>query len=178
MAIADLPTRRFNFGVAVVNDRLYTIGGHTYNVGRNGYVETVAVNEQYTPMGYGSIPPVVSLVSPENKTYTASNVSLTFTVNKPPVWLGYSLDGQETVTVSGNTTIAGLTSGLHNVTVYAKDAFENTGNSEIIIFSIAKETETFPTTWVAAAVAAMAIGSVSLAAYHTKRKNKKQKTQT
>jgi len=45
-------------------------------------------------------------------------------------------------------------------------------------FSIAKETETFPTTWVAAAAATIAIESVSLAAYHTKRKNKKQKTQT
>ena len=47
---ADLPTRRFNFGVAVVNDTLYIIGGHTYNL--PGFFAPSAANEQYTPIGY------------------------------------------------------------------------------------------------------------------------------
>ena len=47
---ADLPTRRFNFGVAVVNDTLYIIGGHTYNL--SGFFAPSAANEQYTPIGY------------------------------------------------------------------------------------------------------------------------------
>ncbi|MCJ7560388.1 hypothetical protein MUO79_07190, partial [Candidatus Bathyarchaeota archaeon] len=182
---AKMPTDRLNFAVAVINDVLYAIGGNSYtypdpmhSIGENPVITTYATNEQYTPIGYGTVPPAVHVVSPENKTYAVTSVPLTFTVNKPPVWLGYSLDGLDNVTVTGNTTIAGLTSGLHNVTVYAKDAFENTGTSETITFSIAKETETFPTTWIAIAAATIAIGSVSLAAYHTKRKNKKQKTQT
>jgi hypothetical protein len=120
----------------------------------------------------------VRLISPKNTTYASANVALEFTVNKQTSWLGYSLDGQETVTITGNTTLSGLSSGLHNITVYAKDEFENMGTSETIVFSIAEEPESFPTTWVVAAAATIAIGSVSLAAYHTKRKNKKQKTQT
>jgi hypothetical protein len=58
--------------------------------------------------------------------------------------MGYSLDGQETITITGNTTIAGLTNGLHNVTVYAKDTFENMGASETIYFSVAQPEPTEP----------------------------------
>jgi hypothetical protein len=47
---ADLPTRRFNFGAAVINDTLYVIGGHTYDF--TGNFGPSAVNEQYTPIGY------------------------------------------------------------------------------------------------------------------------------
>jgi hypothetical protein len=47
---ADAPTNRYNFGVAVVNDTLYAIGGHTYNF--PGNYAPLAVNEQYTPVGY------------------------------------------------------------------------------------------------------------------------------
>jgi hypothetical protein len=173
---ADFPARRFNFGVAVVNDMLYAIGGHTYDTGRNGYVETVAVNEQYTPMGYGTVPPAVHVVSPENKTYVSSNVSLAFTVNKPALRMGYSLDGQNNVTITGNTTLSGLSNGLHNITVYANDEFENTGASETVTFTIAKETETFPirlaivaAVVVAALVLVAAVG-VGLSAYLKKRK--------
>jgi hypothetical protein len=48
---ADAPTRRYNFGVAVINDTLYAIGGHTYSFIPGNY-EPLAVNEQYTPIGY------------------------------------------------------------------------------------------------------------------------------
>jgi len=36
--------------------------------------------------------PAVSVLSPENKTYAAEDVSLTFTVNESTSWMGYSLD--------------------------------------------------------------------------------------
>jgi N-acetylneuraminic acid mutarotase len=49
-AAADLPTRRFNFGVAVLNDIFYVIGGHTYD--QPGFFAPSAANEQYTPIGY------------------------------------------------------------------------------------------------------------------------------
>jgi hypothetical protein len=48
---ADVSTRRYNFGVAVVNDIFYVIGGHTYNWIPGRY-KPLAVNEQYTPIGY------------------------------------------------------------------------------------------------------------------------------
>jgi N-acetylneuraminic acid mutarotase len=164
---ADVPTNRLNFGVAVVNDTLYAIGGHTY--ADWGFISPSEANEQYVPIGYGTVPPAVAVVSPENITYAADNVSLVFTVNKPVVWMGYSLDGQETVTVTGNTTIAGLTNGLHNVTVYAKDPFKNTGTSETISFSVEVP---FPTTLVvtASGVAVVIVGA-GLLVYFKKRKH-------
>jgi len=186
---ASMPTLRSNVGVAVVNDLFYAVGGEFLPPSNSlfGNVTTSAVNEQYTPVGYGTpdpsyvpptedAPPEITVLSPENKTYTSSNVSLTFTVNKPAVWTGFSLDGQDNITITENTTLSGLSSGLHNVTVYAKDAFENTGTSETITFTIAKEPETFPIRLVAAAaivvaaVVLVAAVGVGLSVYLNKRK--------
>jgi hypothetical protein len=169
---ADPLTVRNRAAIGVVNDMLYVIGGYTLTY-PNGWSDPVttyyATNEQYTPFGYGTAPPIVSVVSPENKNYNSSNVSLTFTVNKPVAWLGYSLDGQETVTINGNSTIAGLPNGLHNVTVYARDSFENTGASEPISFSVDVP---FPLVPVAtASVAAVAVVGVGLMVYFKKRKH-------
>ncbi len=105
--------------------------------------------------------PVVYIISPENKTYLVNEVSLTFWVDKPVVWMGYSLDGQETIPVSGNATIAGLGNGPHNITVYAKDSFGTIGTSLTVAFSVAKaaeENEQFPLEWFAVpAILAVAV---------------------
>jgi hypothetical protein len=171
-----VPTKRRGLVVAVVNDVLYAIGGYTetypdgiwswpYGPSNTPY----AVNEQYTPFGYGTVPPLISVVSPENRNYTSSHVSLAFIVNKPALWMGYSLDGKDNVTLAGNTTIAGLTNGVHNVTVYARDEFENTGASETIIFTVA-EPEPFPTMLFATASGvAVAIIGIGLLVYFKKR---------
>jgi hypothetical protein len=171
----SIPTPRNNLAVAVVNDMLYAIGGR--NTADPSALNILADNDQYTPIGYSTVSPNISVASPENNgTYASSNVSLTFTVNKPVLWLGYSLDGQETVTITGNITLSGLASGLHNITVYAKDEFENTGTSETITFTIAKEPEPFPirlavaVAIVVAAVVLVAAVGVGLSAYLKKRK--------
>jgi hypothetical protein len=162
-----MPKLRRNFGVAVVDDVLYAIGGYSYT-SRYGMVTPVAVNEQYTPIGYGTVPPVVQVVSPASQTYNESSVSLVFTVNKPVNWMGYSLDGQDNVTVAGNATLSGLTNGLHNITLYAKDTFENTGASETVSFSVEVP---FPATLVVAPVATVAVVGAVLAIYFKKRKH-------
>ena len=72
-------------------------------------------------------PPVVDVISPLNRTYNDITISLTFAVNKPVVWMGYSLDGQENETVRGNTTITGLPNGLQKKKVFPKNPVGTTG---------------------------------------------------
>jgi hypothetical protein len=63
---AAVPTYRQNFGVAVLNDTIYVIGGRSYEYPLPGdsyfIVTEEAVNEQYTPIGY--IPEFPSWTSP------------------------------------------------------------------------------------------------------------------
>jgi hypothetical protein len=182
---AAVPTYRQNFGVAVVNDVLYAIGGRSYNYpfpDDNYFTVTEqAVNEQYTPIGYGTpdpsyVPPditapEIAVVSPENKTYYSINVTLAFAVNEPTSGMSYCLDGAN-VTVAGNTTLAGLSYGAHNLTVYAVDVAGNVGASETVSFSVAEEPELFPTALVATASGtALAIVGVALLVYFKKRKH-------
>ena len=56
-----MPTRRLDFGVAVVDDVLYVIGGYSFTSHKLDDVAPVAVNEQYTPFGYGTVPPVIDV---------------------------------------------------------------------------------------------------------------------
>jgi parallel beta-helix repeat protein len=106
-------------------------------------------------------PPSISILSPQNKTYTTSDIPLTFKINETVTWIRYCLDSQANVTITGNTTLTGLSNGLHNLTVYAKDAFDNFGASETVYFTIALPSEPFPTTWIVAATAIIAIAAVA-----------------
>jgi parallel beta-helix repeat protein len=85
-------------------------------------------------------PPAITIISPQNITYTTSSVPLTFTINEPTSWIGYSLDGQANVTISGNTTLTGLSEGSHNIIVYANDTSGNMGASNRVYFTIAPPT--------------------------------------
>jgi hypothetical protein len=114
-------------------------------------------------------PPTISALSIQNATYGTTDVDLNFSVSEPVSQIAYSLDGQENVTVAGNTTLAGLSVGVHNVTVYAWDTAGNVGASETITFTVTP----FPAAPVAAAsVAAVAVVGVVLLFYFKKRKKK------
>jgi parallel beta-helix repeat protein len=108
-------------------------------------------NEFYAP----KFPPKIAIQSPATQQLNKSSAPLTFTVDKQVNWMGYSLDGQDNITVTGNTTISELTSGLHNVTVYAIDTFGNEASSETITFTVTLEF--FPTAPVIAVSAATVI---------------------
>ena len=82
------------------------------------------------------IPPAVSILSPSNKTYSSSSISLAFLIDKPFNWIGYSLDNQPNVTIVGNFSIVNMTYGSHNVTVYANSTFGILGASENVSFTI------------------------------------------
>jgi hypothetical protein len=113
--------------------------------------------------------PVVSVVSPENKIYSSSNVSLAVTVNEPVVWTGYSLDGQDNITVTENITLAELPNGLHSLVVFASDLFGNMGVSETVSFTIAVP-EPLPTVPIAVSVVAVAVVVAGLLVYFKKRR--------
>jgi hypothetical protein len=114
-------------------------------------------------------PPKISVLSPLARTYNETSVSLVFTLGKLVNWTGYSLDGKENVTVVGNVTLEGLSSGLHNVTVYMKDFLGRTGVSETVCFNVA---EPFPLLLlVIASVAPIVLVGVALLVYFKKRKH-------
>jgi hypothetical protein len=178
MVGATMHINRMDFGAAVIDDKLYAIGGYTFNDSPNsGRVTVSAVNEEYTPIGYGTIPPKISVVSPESRTYNVSSVPLIFAANRLSTWTCYSLDGLDNVTITGNTTLTGLSNGLHNLTVYAKDAFENVGASETVYFTIAEEPEPFPTTWIVGAAAIIAIGGAAALVYFRRTRKTTEKVE-
>jgi hypothetical protein len=93
---------------------------------------------------------------------------LNFSINEPVSQITYSLDGQENVTIAGNTTLADLSAGTHNVTVYAWDTAGNVGASETVTFTVTP----FPTAPAAAAsVASIAAVTAGLLVYFKKRKH-------
>lgn len=78
----------------------------------------------------------IEILSPENKTYSTDSVELCFTINKETSWIGYSLDWQANVTISGNTTLSNLSNGTHCVVVYANTTCGVTGASCPVYFTI------------------------------------------
>ena len=113
-----------------------------------------------------TVPPQVSVLDLDNKAFSVSEVPLDFIINETTSKIIYSLDGQENVTITGNTTLTGLSSGAHALTVYAADEAGNVGSSQIISFSIVL----FPTEVVLASV--IIIPVVVLAVFLLMRKHK------
>jgi hypothetical protein len=119
-------------------------------------------------------PPSISILSPQKKAYNPSELLLNFTINENTSWIGYSLDGQEPVTITGNTTLAGLSYESHTITVYAKDAAGNTGTSETIHVSVLDPSSTM---WTATAIAAIAICGVAFLFYFKRSRKTTKKTE-
>jgi len=86
--------------------------------------------------------PTISILSPENKTYSTSSIPLTFTVNEATSWIGYSLNNQKNVTIAGNTTLTYLLEGTYSSVIYANDTVSNMGSSNTVYFTI-NQTQTF-----------------------------------
>jgi hypothetical protein len=78
----------------------------------------------------------IQILSPKNMIYATNSIPLTFTINKATSWIGYVLDGQANVTISGNTTLTDLQDGWHYVIVYANDTCGRMGASCRIDFAV------------------------------------------
>lgn len=163
---AQMSTPHAEFGVANVNDELYAIGGSSIH--ENSRLISDA-NEKYLPT---KITEDILVLSPQNKTYEDNSLPLTFAIDKPTSYMGYNLDGQETVTVTGNTTLSGMSSGSHNLTIYAMDESGKLVASETITFTIIiPEPEQFSTVLiVAVSVTVAAVVALGVLVYFRKRK--------
>ena len=94
-------------------------GKHTFNVyahystGKEMSTSTeFTVNTQYKP-------PELVILSPQNQTYTTTEVPLTFTITEPLTFAHCVVDKKlalnESMFLSGNTTLTGLSNGSHTV---------------------------------------------------------------
>ncbi len=164
------------FGAVACNDKIYLLGGTSAAPAFNGEqfigfsYKIHNINDQYTPLGYGTTPPTISANSPQNSTFTVKD-SLLFNVNKPIDSMSYSLDGQSNATFTGNLTLTNVPLGTHNITVYSKDTFGNVGTSETFYFTMEPvEPKPFPAVLIGVAVATVVIAVACLAIYLKRNK--------
>lgn len=120
------------------------------------------------------LPPSISLISPENKNYTIATADLNFSLSAPAQWIAYSLDSQANITLAGNVTLTGLSSGQHTLTIYANDTYGNNATPQIVTFTVSPPI-TFPTTEAVAvaATASVIVGVGGGLGYIVKVKTKK-----
>jgi hypothetical protein len=115
------------------------------------------------------IAPSLTNLSIENKTYSQNSLPLNITVDEQVSWMGYSLDGENYSTFTGNTTLNGLACGSHSLMVCANDTVGNMRASKEINFTIEK-----PRSLPVVSIAAVSIAAVALVfaglLFHHKRK--------
>ena len=124
-------TRAYGLLEPTTNQFLLTGTQKSYGqmlTGLDGFLTRVSLRNGDTT------PPKITVLSPENKIYTTSNVPLVCTVDKSTIWMAYQIDNGRNVTITGNTTIT-LSDGKHNMTVYAADSNYNNGASSTVYFS-------------------------------------------
>jgi len=171
-AVADVPLV-FNLsettswmGYSLDGQMNVTVSGNITLVGLSEGVHTITVyaNDAGGNVGrsvsvyftINALPPNIELFSPENKTYTTNSVSLSFSVNEPTFWKGYSLDGQANVTIFGDITLAGLSEGSHSLVVYVRDTAGNAGASETVYFAVETHQTEPSQLWIVAIIAIVA----------------------
>jgi len=125
-------------------------------------------------------PMKIHILSPSNKVYTESNISLTYTINKHSDWAGYSLDGAANVTLwdshngnpeTANTTLTALPIGVHSLTLYTNDSWGYM-NSNTVTFTL-EEPINFWSTITITIIALIIVPLVTIwLVFYRKRKNK------
>ena len=123
-----------NWTVVFTDDGIFylNVKAYGYRMDTGVYVEETG----YKSVNVLDAPPNIFILSPENSTYSNSKVALSFTLDETADWIGYSLDDQANVTITGNTTLSYLTDGTHSMVVYANDTAGNMGRSDMINFTI------------------------------------------
>ncbi|MCZ7404449.1 MAG: S-layer protein domain-containing protein [Candidatus Methanoperedens sp.] len=77
-----------------------------------------------------TISPVLTIISPVNKTYNSSSIMLNVTANEALNSRWYSLNGGSNISFTSPTTIIAQ-EGSNNLTVYANDTADNIGTAKV-----------------------------------------------
>ena len=107
--------------------RIYAYGSTIWLTSGGGYFDVQDTS-----------PPVITIISPTATEYTETSIPLTYKVNEPTQWLRYSLDAAANATLTGNTTLTGLTFTQHTVTIYGMDYANHTGTASVT-FTVTEE---------------------------------------
>ena len=136
-----IPNGHLNGGAVVIDDIIYLVGGGMGDWFIGVQIKPRDYITRYTPFLFGSLPEI-SITSPENKIYSQATIPLKFLVNDSVVWMGYSLDNQENVTITREdywfsaenifgTNLTRLSEGTHKLTVYGRDHVGDEGSSSV-----------------------------------------------
>lgn len=130
-----------NFSLTAHEQGLYRMwaysGAMDYLQNAKNPLMTLSYEWTGTPMN-------TNILSPSRQIYTQSNISLTFTINRAIDWAVYNLDETNNVTLwdshngnpeTANTTLTGLSTGVHSLTLYANDSWGNM-DSKTVTFTI------------------------------------------
>jgi hypothetical protein len=93
-------------------------------------IDSEAINSE-SILTLDSVSPQVSFLSMENVIYNSTDIPLNFTVDEVFSKVVYSLDGKDNMTITGNTTLTGLSVGTHNLTVCAWDEAGNVASQTV-----------------------------------------------
>ncbi|MCW4021762.1 MAG: right-handed parallel beta-helix repeat-containing protein [Candidatus Bathyarchaeota archaeon] len=116
-----------------VKSGVYQNESSSDGIGDTPYTIYANIQDKYPRMVEGAL--IVSVISPENKTYAENSVTLNIDVNDATSVVGYSLDGEQSITYSGQTTLSNLYEGSHELTVIAKNT-ENKESSQTVYFTV------------------------------------------
>ena len=118
----------------------FTIAGvFTFNLNVSGYRQDNDTYVERISDTSVTVKVLGSLLSPENKAYSTVDIPLEFVVGNPVSWIGYSLDDAANLTVTGNTTLLGLSEGTHSIIVYANDTAGKMEASSKTFFTVDTE---------------------------------------
>jgi len=84
---------------------------------------------------YFTVVSPVSLLM-ENKAYNTTEIPLSFHINGTASQIAYNIDNQANMTITGNTTLTGLTEGTHTITVYTNDTSGQLTNFDSATFTV------------------------------------------
>ncbi|MBN3037769.1 MAG: hypothetical protein JW834_04970 [Candidatus Diapherotrites archaeon] len=100
------------------------------------YLDTAGILMCFGAALNDSIPPIITISSPDNATYNTTSVRANVSLNEAGSWCGYSLDGAANVTMSSslpthwNSQVSSLSNGPHTIVFHCNDPSGNMARAQ------------------------------------------------